>query len=75
MRALASSVLNGARAAAAAAAAAWRRMVDVCQQKCIANYNEPDMNVGELSCVDRCVAKYVAVHYKVGERLQQESGK
>lgn len=48
-------------------------MVDLCYQKCVSQYKEPDMNVGELSCVDRCVAKYMQVHFRVGTKLQAEN--
>ena len=42
-----------------------------CHAKCISTrYFEPDLNKGESVCIDRCVAKFVEVQKKVGEKLQ-----
>lgn len=49
----------------------FNRLVDVCHTKCITQkYNEGDLNKGESLCLDRCVAKYFAVHTSVGEVSQ-----
>lgn len=43
-----------------------------CQDKCIAShYREPDLTKGEAVCLDRCVAKYLDVHDKLGKILTQ----
>uniref|UniRef100_A0A0M3I0H4 Mitochondrial import inner membrane translocase subunit n=1 Tax=Ascaris lumbricoides TaxID=6252 RepID=A0A0M3I0H4_ASCLU len=48
----------------------YRRMTNACQQKCIAtHYREGDLTKGEAVCLDRCVAKYLDVHEKLGKRL------
>ncbi|KHN82054.1 Mitochondrial import inner membrane translocase subunit Tim10 [Toxocara canis] len=48
----------------------YRRMTNACQQKCIAtSYKEGDLTKGEAVCLDRCVAKYLDVHEKLGKRL------
>ena len=50
-------------------------MTEQCFRKCVAMYKEPDLSVGEATCVDRCVHKYMASHAKV-QRLddtQQQS--
>ena len=47
-------------------------MQDKCFTKCIHRIKkDPDLAVGEMACVDRCVAKYLEVHDKVGEVYQK----
>ncbi|CAJ1337690.1 unnamed protein product [Effrenium voratum] len=46
------------------------RMQLSCYSKCIANVKEEKLSVGEMSCVDRCVNKFMDVHQKVGVELQ-----
>merc|ERR1711953_1649940 len=48
----------------------FARMTVSCYSKCIASVKEEKMNVGEMSCVDRCVSKYLDVHARVGMELQ-----
>mmetsp|Transcript_58011 Transcript_58011/g.93923 ORF Transcript_58011/g.93923 Transcript_58011/m.93923 type:complete len:95 (+) Transcript_58011:92-376(+) len=48
----------------------FSRMTVSCYGKCIANVKEEKLQVGEMSCVDRCVGKYLDVHAKVGTELQ-----
>jgi import inner membrane translocase subunit TIM10 len=45
-------------------------MVITCSKKCVVRYNEGDLNVGEMACVDRCVGKYMQAQEKVGQVLQ-----
>lgn len=48
----------------------YKRMTNSCQQKCIAShYKESDLTKGESVCLDRCVAKYLDVHEKLGKVL------
>merc|ERR1719430_301331 len=48
----------------------FARMTTSCYSKCIASVKEEKLSVGEMSCVDRCVSKYMDVHTKVGGELQ-----
>ena len=50
-----------------------RRMTEQCFRKCVAMYKEPELSVGEATCVDRCVHKYMTVHGKVQEILGQQA--
>ena len=43
----------------------FNRMIQVCNKKCVVKFNEPDLQVGEMSCVDRCVGKYMQAQEKV----------
>ena len=45
--------------AACGAPCASLRLVDVCYRKCVVKVKEEDLSVGEMSCCDRCVAKYL----------------
>uniref|UniRef100_A0A8R1TZ86 Mitochondrial import inner membrane translocase subunit n=1 Tax=Onchocerca volvulus TaxID=6282 RepID=A0A8R1TZ86_ONCVO len=48
----------------------YRRMTAACQQKCISTrYKEAELTKGEAVCLDRCVAKYLDVHEKLGKKL------
>lgn len=45
-------------------------MSTVCQKKCIqASYKEADLSKAESVCLDRCVAKYMDVHDRLGRKL------
>jgi hypothetical protein len=45
------------------------RMSESCFQKCVYKYNDNDLNLGEMSCIDRCTAKYLEAAEKVGDRI------
>jgi import inner membrane translocase subunit TIM10 len=48
-------------------------MTEQCFKKCVAMYKEDRLSVGEATCVDRCVNKYMTVHGKVQEILGQQA--
>jgi hypothetical protein len=51
------------------------RIADSCHKKCISTeYNQADLTQGESVCIDRCVAKFIEVNSKVGEKMQQMGG-
>mmetsp|Transcript_41572 Transcript_41572/g.62816 ORF Transcript_41572/g.62816 Transcript_41572/m.62816 type:complete len:94 (-) Transcript_41572:167-448(-) len=50
----------------------FARMSESCYSKCIAGVKEEKMSVGEMSCVDRCVMKYLDVHQRVATELQAQ---
>lgn len=49
----------------------YNRMTTVCHKKCIPpKYMEPELGKGEAVCIDRCVAKYLDIHERIGKKLQ-----
>ncbi|GFT91725.1 mitochondrial import inner membrane translocase subunit Tim10 [Nephila pilipes] len=48
----------------------YNRMIAACHLKCIPpKYHEGDLAKGESVCLDRCVAKYLEVHERIGKKL------
>jgi len=48
----------------------YNKMASVCQKKCIPpRYSEGDLSKGEAVCLDRCVAKYMEIHDRIGKKL------
>ena len=46
------------------------RMSVACQKKCVpAKYKDSELQKGESVCLDRCVAKYIEIHDKIGKKL------
>ena len=45
------------------------RMSATCFKKCVVNYHDGELAVGELACIDRCIGKYLMAQNKVGEVL------
>ena len=46
------------------------RMSGTCQKKCVpARYKDAELNKGEAVCLDRCVAKYMDIHDRIGKKL------
>lgn len=46
-------------------------MTNLCYNKCVKHYNENDLNVGESSCLDRCIGKYLSAQNSVGEIINK----
>lgn len=54
----------------------YNRMTAACHKKCIPpQYREAELAKGEAVCIDRCVAKYMDVHERVGKKLTELSMK
>lgn len=52
----------------------YNRMTQACHRKCIPpKYNEADLGKGESVCLDRCVAKYLDIHERIGKKLTSMS--
>ncbi|XP_046752234.1 mitochondrial import inner membrane translocase subunit Tim10 [Diprion similis] len=52
----------------------YNRMTSACHRKCIPpKYSEPELGKGESICLDRCIAKYLDVHERIGKKLTQMS--
>ena len=47
----------------------FNKMSVACFKKCVVKHSSGDMTVGEMSCVDRCVGKYLQAKDKVEEVL------
>ncbi|XP_025908343.1 mitochondrial import inner membrane translocase subunit Tim10 [Nothoprocta perdicaria] len=49
-------------------------MTRACHRKCVPPlYKEAELSKGESVCLDRCVAKYLEVHERLGKRLTELS--
>ncbi|KAG6619883.1 Mitochondrial Protein Translocase (MPT) Family [Phytophthora cinnamomi] len=49
----------------------FERMSRVCFQKCKFKYNDGQLNVGEMSCIDRCAGKYMQAYSSLGVKMAQ----
>lgn len=48
----------------------FHRMSAACQKKCVPpKYKEAELSKGESVCLDRCVAKYMEIHDRIGKKL------
>ncbi|CAF1254478.1 unnamed protein product [Rotaria sp. Silwood1] len=48
----------------------YKRMTTACHKKCvIPRYKDSELTKGESVCIDRCVAKYMDVHDRIGKHL------
>ena len=57
---------------------AFRRIAETCFEKCTKKFSNPEYEVGELTCIDRCTFKYMESHEKMLKmseewRQQQEA--
>ena len=59
------SALSLAKIEAEMFADLFNKMSITCFKKCVVRHVSPDMTVGEMSCVDRCVGKYLQAQEKV----------
>lgn len=52
----------------------YQRLTNSCHRKCIATtYTNKDISKGEAVCIDRCVAKFLEIHERIGKKLGQLS--
>lgn len=52
----------------------YSRLTSACHKKCIPPvYHDAEVNKGEAVCIDRCVAKYLEIHDRIGKKLGQIS--
>lgn len=52
----------------------YNRMTAACHKKCIPpKYKESELGKGESVCLDRCIAKYLEIHERIGKKLTQMS--
>ena len=52
----------------------YARLTSACHRKCVSpKYREADLQKGESVCIDRCVAKYLEVHERIGKKLTEIS--
>jgi len=50
----------------------FNKISSTCFSKCTSRkHKEPDLSLGEMTCIDRCVAKYLEAQEKVGAILQK----
>ncbi|OWZ19600.1 Mitochondrial Protein Translocase [Phytophthora megakarya] len=49
----------------------FERLSRVCFQKCKFKYNDGQLNVGEMSCIDRCAGKYMQAYSSLGVKMAQ----
>lgn len=48
----------------------YNRLSRSCHKKCIPpKYHEAELTKGEAICLDRCVAKFMEVHDRIGKKL------
>ncbi|CAB3992903.1 Mitochondrial import inner membrane translocase subunit Tim10 [Paramuricea clavata] len=48
----------------------FNKLTSACQKKCISpKYKEGELTKGESVCLDRCVAKYLEIHERIGKKL------
>lgn len=48
----------------------YNRMTQACHRKCIPpKYLDAELGKGESVCLDRCVAKYLDIHERIGKKL------
>ncbi|RHY26210.1 hypothetical protein DYB32_007801 [Aphanomyces invadans] len=45
------------------------RMRQICFEKCVHRFREGDLDMGESTCDDRCVGKYLQAYYKLNQYL------
>ena len=54
----------------------FTKLTSSCFNKCASRkHKDPDLQLGEMSCIDRCVSKYMEAQEKVGVVLQRANEK
>lgn len=54
----------------------YNRLTAACHKKCVLPiYGDAEIAKGESVCIDRCVAKFLDIHEKIGKKLGELSVK
>lgn len=64
------SVLNVAKIEAEVMTEMFHKMGDTCFRKCVVRHTDGELAVGEMTCIDRCVGKYLMAQERVGDTLK-----
>lgn len=50
----------------------FNKLTSTCFSKCVGRkHRDADLQLGEISCIDRCVSKYMEAQEKIGIVLQK----
>ena len=49
----------------------FNKAAEACYNKCVVKMTEPDLSVGEMTCIDRCAWKYFEGHANLLQTVQK----
>lgn len=51
----------------------FSRMSRICFSKCVSKHKDTDLSVAEMTCVDRCVLKYMEATTNIGMKIREQN--